>query len=743
MGVIFISYSLHNRDKGDQFRQWLEQEGYEVDDSEAGTFAEDRVLQTTVSAVVALVSPSWLAAADGQDDIQAARRLGKAMVAVIIEPTRTPMPEGQFHATIDMSVSGSADIGADSSERQRFKDALVRVAARPCDFDRPAAPFEPFRGLQAYEADDAAFFFGRDEPTIAMLDAVRRTRAGAPERIFAIVGRCGAGKSSFLNAGILARLQRDPVHFVVLSTVGGNGDIFRGSRGLWSAFGLQEAPSDEMLRRRLADLASGDNPEGVPRTVVLPVDEAEGLLAIDDAAAEAGRTLLHRCLAACPTLVVVATLRDEQLGLLDRFDRTPSAPVHVFRLPAPSDADYRAIIAETGAAADPPMRFAMADSGGLLADLDQPDGLVLLAFALSRVVKLYPHSSQIDLDDYHRGIGGLAGVINAAVAAAYETALRDPACPTNRTVLDSLSRRMLIPALVRFDAVDAAPKRRVALEEALPDGAMALLRHFAAQGLVTIDKDEGATRVSVIHEAVLRNWWNLAQWIREEQITLERLQRLTQCAEAWDVTERSRDLLVHQGAELAEAEALFERPDFQEGRNDALADYLSACRASEQQRNERSARRQRWRRFGRRVLSTGVYLVALVGFVGLVLGYFGVRAKNKQRSWALVEQSRRALRAGQDDRAARLAALAAQSSVLSPAADGAGFQLGSVMLSGRQVQVLRHDGAAFVAAAIDRAGDEAISVDATGTVRVWREDEVQTWSTRVLSKGTVGPSRAA
>ncbi|MEO1334551.1 MAG: toll/interleukin-1 receptor domain-containing protein [Myxococcota bacterium] len=738
MGVIFISYSLHNRDIGDQFRRWLAQEGYDVDEREAGTFADDRGLQTNAAGVVALISPDWVKSEDCQRDIRAAQKQGKAIVVVQVAPTpQASIPDG-------LLGKGRTPIDASATETpnwQPVKDALSQVAARPSDFARPAEPFEAFRGLRTFEEGDAAVFFGRDAEVTAVLDAVRRVHTDAPERVFAIVGRCGAGKTSFLRAGVLARLQRDAQRFVVLPIVGGSGDIVRGPQGLLAALGLEAVPDDEALTARLTALAEGPD---AARTIVLPVDEAEGLLAVGDADAEAGRSLLHRCLAACSTFAVLATVRDEQLGLLDRFDRTPAVPVQVFRLPAPSDADYRAIISQTGASAEPPMRFSMTDTGGLLADLDQPDGLVLLAFALSRVVELYPHSSKIDLDDYHRSIGGLAGVINAAVAAAYEMALRDPSCPTNRTVLDGLARRIFIPALVRFDTVDAAPKRRVALAEALPDGAMPLLRHFAAQGLVNIDKDGGATRVSVVHEAVLRNWWNLAEWIREERITLERLQRLTQSAEAWDVTERSRELLIHRGVELAEAEALFERPDFQEARNDALADYLSACRASEQQRNEGSVRRQRWRRFGRGVLSTVVWASALIGLVALVLGYFAVRSKNEQRSWALVEQSRRALDEGHDDRAVRLAVLAAQSSVLSPSADGARFQLASAILRARRLHALPHD-SALVAGVMGRDGTRALTVDAKGNVHGWREGDDQRWSTRVLSvgNGVPMPARAA
>jgi len=68
----------------------------------------------------------------------------------------------------------------------------------------PAWPrFQPYKGLPALEEADAAFFFGRDEDTAAILDLM----AQQPNRIIALIGQSGVGKSSLARAGVLARLK--------------------------------------------------------------------------------------------------------------------------------------------------------------------------------------------------------------------------------------------------------------------------------------------------------------------------------------------------------------------------------------------------------------------------------------------------------------------------------------------------------------------------------------------------------
>ena len=67
------------------------------------------------------------------------------------------------------------------------------------------AVISPYRGLDAFEEDDARFFFGRDEAAAQVLERMAQcvTRPG----LLVVSGASGAGKSSLLRAGVLRRLQ--------------------------------------------------------------------------------------------------------------------------------------------------------------------------------------------------------------------------------------------------------------------------------------------------------------------------------------------------------------------------------------------------------------------------------------------------------------------------------------------------------------------------------------------------------
>src|SRR5690606_29137405 len=66
----------------------------------------------------------------------------------------------------------------------------------------------PYRGLEPLDAADAAVFFGRDAEILQGLDELRGMRALGGEALFVVLGASGAGKSSFLRAGLLPRLAR-------------------------------------------------------------------------------------------------------------------------------------------------------------------------------------------------------------------------------------------------------------------------------------------------------------------------------------------------------------------------------------------------------------------------------------------------------------------------------------------------------------------------------------------------------
>jgi hypothetical protein len=87
---------------------------------------------------------------------------------------------------------------AERSAERTFEILAPRQSARAL-----ARRFEPYKGLPALQEADAAFFFGREDETAEILDALARR----PDRIIPLIGQSGAGQSSLAHAGIMARLK--------------------------------------------------------------------------------------------------------------------------------------------------------------------------------------------------------------------------------------------------------------------------------------------------------------------------------------------------------------------------------------------------------------------------------------------------------------------------------------------------------------------------------------------------------
>ena len=68
-----------------------------------------------------------------------------------------------------------------------------------------AATDSPYRGLRAFEEQDAELFFGREAATAQVLERMSQHVAGPG--LLVVSGVSGAGKSSLLRAGVLPRVR--------------------------------------------------------------------------------------------------------------------------------------------------------------------------------------------------------------------------------------------------------------------------------------------------------------------------------------------------------------------------------------------------------------------------------------------------------------------------------------------------------------------------------------------------------
>lgn len=128
--------------------------------------------------------------------------------------SRTPQGSGLTHEQSHVTFSAEGLQRLKHGLEQAGLDAKYFAWPPAADPNRP-----PYRGLRPLEADDAGIFFGRDAPVISALDHLRGLREAAPPRLLVILGASGAGKSSFLRAGLAPRLARDDRNFLALPII--------------------------------------------------------------------------------------------------------------------------------------------------------------------------------------------------------------------------------------------------------------------------------------------------------------------------------------------------------------------------------------------------------------------------------------------------------------------------------------------------------------------------------------------
>jgi WD40 repeat protein len=704
MSRIFLSHSSKDNFEAIALRDWLASEGWKdvfLDlDPERGIAAGqrwERALHDAArqcEAVIFLVSANWLGSGWCTKEYALARGLNKKLFGTLTDPAGTigSLPEeltGVWQAVdlvhgddlrlFPVRPPGAYEerhIGYSESGLIRLKRGLEKAGLDPRFFPWPPIKEPdraPYRGLKPPEADDAGIFFGRDAPIVDAIDRLRGLRTEAPPRLMAILGASGAGKSSFLRAGLLPRLNRDDAQFIALPVVRPGRAALTGETGLVNALAaiLPERTRAELratvqagtgaLRPLLAALVqavaarrvAGDESERPP-AFVFAIDQAEELFRAEGR--EESETLLALLadLAAGddPTAIVIFTIRSDSYDALQRAKALEGLRQVAFSLlPMPRGA-YSDVIegpARRVEEAGGKLAVEPALTQRLLVDVEAGagDALPLLAFTLEQLYLDYRQSGALRFVDYEK-FGGIKGAIDAAVERALARADADPRIPRDREARLALLRRGMIPWLAGVDPDSKTPRRNIARRSDIPPEAAPLIDFLVEERLLSVDtrvardsKTGEETRESTIeptHEALLRQWGLFDGWLTEDFGLLATLEGVKRGARDWDANSRGDSWLAHQGQRLTEALALDARPDIA-GRLDATdRAYLAGCRLrdetaraeAEQRLHEREQEQARKLADARKIAfrtAVGAVVAILFAIVAGALGYYGLSEK--------------------------------------------------------------------------------------------------------------------
>jgi len=409
----------------------------------------------------------------------------------------------------------------------------------------------PYKGLSAFTTEDAALFFGREEFTQALVDVVQ-------ERPFvAVIGNSGSGKSSVVYAGLIHQLEKQGGwKFIIFRPT--DNPFFEMVNALSS---LEDKLKDiKQAKEYIKDLKTGDvtlkdvfsfNLERkFPNDRFLifvdqfeevytlcPKDERKNfidqLLEVINAEREK-RT---------PNIVLVITLRADFYA--QAIDYIPLGEVL-------QKGKQEIILAmkpdELQAAIEKPAKVVgLTIQEGLIkiildAVKSNPGELPLLEFCLEQLWEKQSNG-QLTIAAYDE-IGGVEKALANHAEENYQKLNEDE---QNRV-------KHIFTQLVRFGE-NTAPTRRIATREKIGAENWLLVTELANARLVVTGRDEDKKQltVEVVHEALIRGWERLREWMEEYQEFRKWQDRLCAEKDIWEKSGKDHGALL-RGALLVEAE---------------------------------------------------------------------------------------------------------------------------------------------------------------------------------------------
>ena len=499
----------------------------------------------------------------------------------------------------------------------------------------------PYMGLQAFGEDHAEYFYGREVLTQKLLNQINHNLS------MAVVGASGSGKSSAVQAGLMAQLRQ--------------GKQIPGSDRWWlGCFRPGDKPI-QTLAKLLTDSSGKESQaqeqlkiegllyQGVEgfvcwlrtRTepmVLLVIDQFEELftLAGESERQEFLELILGAIKYAGDRFKLVFTIRADFVATCLEIPELAQIlqKNSVLVPPYLTEADYRSAIVK------PAKQVGLKVEPGLvevlLQDLDRSAGdLPLLQFALQQ---LWEHrdNGKLTLKAYQE-LGGIKGALERQAQAIYDS-------------LDPESQdcaRWIFLNLTQLGEGTEDTRRRITKSDLVvakyPEKLIDETLHILTDAkLLVVNLDDGSNlgqsrsadhppeddelfleamrqqaTVEVVHEILIRHWSTLRWWLEENRSRLRSQRQIEQATLLWLQKNKHLDFLL-RGVRLAEAEEVY--INYADELSDTATEFVAACidaRLAEEQETKKRLRKAQ-------------LTATALGILGLAATAFGVTAYRQQ-----------------------------------------------------------------------------------------------------------------
>ncbi|MEH2439677.1 nSTAND1 domain-containing NTPase [Nostoc sp.] len=394
----------------------------------------------------------------------------------------------------------------------------------------------PYRGLDAFESEQAQYFCGRDEAVRTLVSRL------AESRFLAIIGYSGSGKSSLVKAGVLPQLKSDRLP----------------GSSKWKIISFTPG---EHPYGKLVDILVGQQQQNQPH--ILFIDQFEEIFTLcqDD---EERKSFIRLVAEEVKTIErqtrIILTIRGDFLkrcnDYLEIITLINSVPPTTFIVPPMSFAELEEAIAK------PAKLHGVNFEHGLVSQITndvvtRPGALPILQYALKELWRVCIEEPELPQQlltrKAYEEIGAVKGALDKRATILYQNL---------PTLEDQAFARSLFMELVHLGETGEVTRRRATWKklEAIADSPQQLQRvveSLAGSGgrLIITDKDT----VEVAHEALLSEWKLLNTWIAENLENIRLSRSLEEDCQEWIERFNQSDDALLAGAKLAVISEWFDR----------------------------------------------------------------------------------------------------------------------------------------------------------------------------------------
>jgi WD40 repeat protein/energy-coupling factor transporter ATP-binding protein EcfA2 len=582
---VFISYARSDGDGAAELNGWLCAQGFTTFFDRSALHSGLRWVPALEEAIDRSKAVAILVGKHGigntqqyERELALVRQTGDAAFPVIpvLMPGCDSPPTGFLKLLTWVDLSKGAGV---LQQTERLADLRAALLGEAVAASAVRASICPYRGLEPFREEDAAFFCGREE-------AIRDLVAHAAEHPFvAVVGPSGSGKSSLVFAGLIPALRKQG------QTTIWDALVLRPGKApltaLAEAFGVAPngagpAAIDTWLEGEAAAYRDGDAdklgrildrrldsaPEKPDRLLVY-VDQWEELYAMAPPPEDKERVKQHSAdverfielivaaasVAGSRTSVVMTVRADFYNPVIRNPHLAALLPKQQVNIPPMSRGDLRAAIKTPAKTAG--LSFAPPELvDRILDDVGLEEGrLPLLQFALKETWGKR-EGNKLTAEAY-TAVGGVAHAIEKTAEDAYERLSPAQKDAARRLFLrlvtpgegqaDTRARSAIPDDLEQRDIVNlfSTPKTRLlvtALQGAGPRGG------------------EVRATVEVAHEALIQRWPTLRDWVRTNRDNMRARAAILRAKAEWEEHGESEKFLLDPGVQLERGRALLQNP---------------------------------------------------------------------------------------------------------------------------------------------------------------------------------------